>query len=64
MQGRKIQPNIFTSATKPPERTMTTHSSDCEDYVLLAHALNGDEQAFDKLITKHQQRLHAIACPV
>lgn len=40
---------------------MTTHSSDCEDYVLLTRALEGDEQAFDKLVAKHQQRLHATA---
>ncbi len=40
---------------------MTTHSSDCEDYVLLSRALDGDETCFDKLVAKHQQRLHATA---
>jgi len=40
---------------------MTTHSSDCEDYVLLSRALSGDELSFDKLVAKHQQRLHATA---
>jgi len=40
---------------------MTTHSSDCEDYVLLSRALEGDERSFDKLVAKHEQRLHATA---
>ncbi len=43
------------------EKEMTIHSSDCDDYLLLNRALEGDANAFDKLVEKHRLRLHAAA---
>lgn len=40
---------------------MTIHSRDCEDYVLLGRAVQGDDQAFGKLVARHQQKLYAAA---
>ena len=61
LRGTSFQPNINSSAEQAKGNEMTIHSSDCEDYVLLAHALEGNDEAFDKLVAKHQQRLHATA---
>jgi RNA polymerase sigma-70 factor (ECF subfamily) len=61
LQVRQIPPNIFLSADEAATKKMTTHPNDYEDYILLKKALDNDDQAFDKLIAKYQQRLHATA---
>ena len=40
---------------------MTILSSDCDDYVLLARAIDGDRYAFDKLAERYKPRLFAAA---
>ena len=40
---------------------MTILSSDCDDYVLLARAIDGDRYAFDKLADRYKPRLYAAA---
>jgi len=61
LHGNGFHLNINPTADEAAENEMTTHSSDCEDYVLLSRAFDGDEQAFDKLVSKHRQRLYATA---
>jgi len=40
---------------------MTIYSNDSDDCLLLSRALDGDANAFDRLVEKHRVRLHAAA---
>ena len=40
---------------------MTTHTNDLDDCLLLSRALDGDANAFDKLVDRHRAKLHAAA---
>ncbi len=53
--------NIQSESTNRAADRMTLLTSDCDDYVLLSHAVEGDRYAFDKLAERYKPRLYAAA---
>ena len=52
---------VLTLMSSGPEATIASSSAPLTEAALVAAANNGDEQAFEALVTRHQKRILAIA---
>lgn len=58
---RLVMSGILTFASSRPEATIASSSAPPKESALVAAAKNGDRQAFEALVKRHQERILAIA---